>query len=70
MLIGIDRFMSEARALTSLASNAVATIAIAISEKACDRQVLLDTLDGKLSSPVVASNDEASWQGSKAAGHH
>ena len=70
LLIGIDRFMSEARALTSLASNAVATIAIAISEKACDRQMLLDTLDGKVSSPAVASNGEASWQGSKTAGHN
>lgn len=70
LILGIDRFMSEARALTSLASNAVATIAIAISEKACDRQMLLDTLDGKVSSPAVASNGEASWQGSKTAGHN
>ncbi|BBP64550.1 C4-dicarboxylate transport protein [Pseudomonas sp. Cab53] len=47
LLIGIDRFMSEARALTSLASNAVATVVISISENACDRDRLLRTLDGK-----------------------
>ncbi|MBK5309760.1 MULTISPECIES: C4-dicarboxylate transporter DctA [unclassified Pseudomonas] len=58
LLIGIDRFMSEARALTSLASNAVATVVISISESACDRQVLLDTLDGK--TPVVPGVDQ-SW---------
>lgn len=55
LLIGIDRFMSEARALTSLASNAVATVVIAISENACDRQVLLDTLDGKTSTPLAGN---------------
>lgn len=35
LLIGIDRFMSEARALTSLASNAVVTVVISLSENAC-----------------------------------
>ncbi|QXG39552.1 dicarboxylate/amino acid:cation symporter [Pseudomonas viridiflava] len=44
LLIGVDRFMSEARALTSLASNAVATVAISLSENACDRQVLMQQL--------------------------
>jgi aerobic C4-dicarboxylate transport protein len=41
LLIGVDRFMSEARALTSLASNAVATVVISLSENACDRETLL-----------------------------
>ncbi|CAM3097756.1 dicarboxylate/amino acid:cation symporter [Pseudomonas floridensis] len=45
LLIGIDRFMSEARALTSLASNAVATVVISLSENACDREVLMQQLD-------------------------
>jgi aerobic C4-dicarboxylate transport protein len=40
LIAGIDRFMSEARALTSLASNAVACIVIAIWDRACDREVL------------------------------
>ncbi|WNW09735.1 C4-dicarboxylate transporter DctA [Pseudomonas sp. DTU_2021_1001937_2_SI_NGA_ILE_001] len=52
LLIGIDRFMSEARALTSLASNAVATVAIALSEGACDRETLQRALDGKPAAPV------------------
>ncbi|MDY0938157.1 dicarboxylate/amino acid:cation symporter [Pseudomonas viridiflava] len=47
LLIGVDRFMSEARALTSLASNAVATVAISLSENACDRQVLMQQLDNQ-----------------------
>ena len=58
LLIGIDRFMSEARALTSLASNAVATVVIALSEQACDRQVLLRTLDGQpLAAQAAAADD-------------
>ncbi len=40
ILVGIDRFMSEARALTSLCSNAVAVVVVAIWEGACDREVL------------------------------
>ena len=58
LLIGIDRFMSEARALTSLASNAVATVVISLSENACDRQVLLQRLNGK---PAAISPDIAQW---------
>ncbi|MCD5991069.1 dicarboxylate/amino acid:cation symporter [Pseudomonas sp. CDFA 553] len=59
LLIGIDRFMSEARALTSLASNAVATVVISLSENACDRQVLMQRLDGKAAMP---SPDVAPWE--------
>lgn len=40
LIVGIDRFMSEARALTSLVSNAVATIVVSLWEGACDRTVL------------------------------
>jgi Na+/H+-dicarboxylate symporter len=52
LLIGIDRSMSEARALTSLASNAVATVVISLSEGACERDTLLRRLDG---APAVAA---------------
>ncbi|SHM99398.1 Na+/H+-dicarboxylate symporter [Pseudomonas asturiensis] len=52
LLIGIDRFMSEARALTSLASNAVATVVISLSENACDRQVLMQQLDNRATAVV------------------
>ena len=45
LLVGIDRFMSEARALTSIISNCVASIVVAIWEKACDRDVLKRELD-------------------------
>ncbi|WP_343207232.1 cation:dicarboxylate symporter family transporter [Azospirillum formosense] len=40
LLVGIDRFMSEARALTSIISNCVASIVVSIWEGACDREVL------------------------------
>jgi Na+/H+-dicarboxylate symporter len=40
LIVGIDRFMSEARALTSTISNAVACVVVSIWEKACDREVL------------------------------
>ncbi len=40
LLVGIDRFMSEARALTSTISNVVACIVVSIWEGACDRDVL------------------------------
>ena len=37
LLVGIDRFMSEARALTSVISNACAVILVSMWENACDR---------------------------------
>src|SRR5437667_9413293 len=45
ILVGIDRFMSEARALTSLMSNAVASVVVSMWENACDRDVLASELD-------------------------
>jgi Na+/H+-dicarboxylate symporter len=44
IIVGIDRFMSEARALTSTMSNAVACVVVSIWEKACDREVLASEL--------------------------
>ena len=40
LIVGIDRFMSEARALTSTISNAVACIVVSKWENACDHEVL------------------------------
>jgi Na+/H+-dicarboxylate symporter len=40
IIVGIERFMSEARALTSCASNTVAVIVVAMWGGACDRAVL------------------------------
>ena len=45
LLVGIDRFMSEASALTSAISNAVAVIFVSMWERACDREVLHRELD-------------------------
>jgi aerobic C4-dicarboxylate transport protein len=53
LIVGIDRFMSEARALTSTMSNAVACVVVSIWEKACDRQVL----DYELSQGYVATEE-------------
>jgi aerobic C4-dicarboxylate transport protein len=36
LLLGVDRFMSEARAITNVIGNAVATVVVAKSEKAFD----------------------------------
>ncbi|MBV7523542.1 MULTISPECIES: C4-dicarboxylate transporter DctA [unclassified Pseudomonas] len=68
LLIGIDRFMSEARALTSLASNAVATVVMSISENACDRETLMRTLDGE-PSPSLAQTQSENWDGRKVTEH-
>ncbi|MEJ8860103.1 C4-dicarboxylate transporter DctA [Variovorax robiniae] len=40
LIVGVDRFMSEARALTSTISNAVACIVVSKWERACDHEVL------------------------------
>jgi aerobic C4-dicarboxylate transport protein len=47
MLIGIDRFMSEARAITNMIGNSVATIVIAKSENAVDMDVYKKVVEGK-----------------------
>jgi Na+/H+-dicarboxylate symporter len=45
ILVGVDRFMSEARALTSSVSNTVAVVVVSMWENACDRLVLHRELD-------------------------
>ena len=40
LLVGIDRFMSECRALTNLIGNGVATIVVNRWEKELDKEVL------------------------------
>ncbi|RSN53778.1 C4-dicarboxylate transporter DctA [Amycolatopsis sp. WAC 04182] len=46
-IVGIDRFMSEARALTNFAGNAVATVLIGTWTNEIDREQLDRTLDGR-----------------------
>ncbi|MBY0571368.1 MAG: cation:dicarboxylase symporter family transporter [Burkholderiaceae bacterium] len=45
LLLGIDRFMSEARAVTSTISNVVVCIVVALWEGACDRTILKHQLE-------------------------
>jgi len=47
LLLGVDRFMSEARAITNTIGNAVGTVAIARWVGAVDRVRLNQVLDGK-----------------------
>ncbi|HET6560377.1 MAG TPA: cation:dicarboxylase symporter family transporter [Marmoricola sp.] len=46
LIVGIDRFMSEARAVTNFAGNAVATVVIGSWTKSLDRAQLARALDG------------------------
>jgi aerobic C4-dicarboxylate transport protein len=48
LLLGVDRFMSEMRALTNLVGNGVATIVVAIWEGEFDRQLAMRVLDGEV----------------------
>ena len=46
LILGIDRFMSECRALTNFSGNAVATVVVARWEGALDREQLTSALAG------------------------
>ena len=50
LILGIDRFMSEARALTNLVGNGVATVVVAKWVKELDQKKLTDTLNNRASS--------------------
>jgi aerobic C4-dicarboxylate transport protein len=47
LILGIDRFMSEARALTNIVGNAVATLVVSSSERELDRSKMHAELKGK-----------------------
>src|SRR6476646_2840676 len=47
LIVGIDRFMSEARAVTNFSGNAVATVLIGAWTKTMDSAVMSETLDGR-----------------------
>lgn len=51
LILGIDRFMSEARALTNLVGNGVATVVVAKWVDQLDEQQLQDTLSNKKTPP-------------------
>jgi len=48
LLVGVDRFMSEARALVNFIGNSVATIVIAKSENAVDMSVYKRVVEGRI----------------------
>jgi aerobic C4-dicarboxylate transport protein len=48
LIVGIDRFMSEARAVTNFAGNAIATVLIATWTKELDRERFDGALSGRL----------------------
>ena len=61
LLVGIDRFMSECRALTNLVGNGVATLVIAGWEKDLDKETLARELDqgpGVGGAALLAGGDE------------
>ncbi len=55
LLLGIDRFMSEARALTNLMGNAVATVVVARWEDQLDVARAKETLRGAASGPTSSA---------------
>jgi aerobic C4-dicarboxylate transport protein len=57
ILLGVDRFMSEARALTNLIGNGVATIVVAKWEGALDMDRLQCVLSGKSNTSMDAPEE-------------
>ncbi len=64
LILGIDRFMSECRALTNFIGNAVATIVVARWEGALDRDALKEALSGQ-PGPIAAAPDPGAGPGDK-----
>jgi aerobic C4-dicarboxylate transport protein len=54
LLIGVDRFMSEARAITNLIGNAVATVVIAKSEGAFDEAAAIAEYRREFDDPAIS----------------
>jgi aerobic C4-dicarboxylate transport protein len=52
LLIGVDRFMSEGRAITNFIGNSVATVVIAKSENAVDMNTYRQVVEGRLPDPL------------------
>ncbi|MBX9447196.1 dicarboxylate/amino acid:cation symporter [Dickeya chrysanthemi] len=55
LILGIDRFMSEARALTNLVGNGVATVVVAKWCKELDSKQMDDVLSGRHDAPAAES---------------
>ncbi|MFL6093928.1 MAG: cation:dicarboxylate symporter family transporter [Blastococcus sp.] len=59
LIVGIDRFMSEARAVTNFAGNAVATVLIATWTKELDRERFDGAVSGRLPFDEASMIDDA-----------
>jgi len=60
LILGVDRFMSEVRALTNFVGNAVATLVVARWENELDEERLAAVLNGEVETdeegiPILAS---------------
>jgi aerobic C4-dicarboxylate transport protein len=55
LMVGIDRFMSEGRAITNIIGNTVATVVVAKSEKAVDVPLYLKVVEGKKTEAVMVA---------------
>jgi aerobic C4-dicarboxylate transport protein len=58
LILGIDRFMSEARSITNFIGNGVATIVVARWENELDKQRLIAELSGKGSTPPTKESGD------------
>ncbi len=58
LLLGVDRFMSEARSITNLIGNAVATLVVARWEGALDIERARQVLRGEEVRPVMTERNE------------
>ncbi|MEC4019712.1 cation:dicarboxylate symporter family transporter [Streptomyces sp. H27-D2] len=59
LIVGIDRFMSEARAMTNFAGNAVATVLIGTWTKEIDKERVTEVLAGRLPFDESMLTDDA-----------
>jgi len=55
LLLGVDRFANEARAVTNLIGNGVATLVVARWENALDKERARRVLNGERVPPVASS---------------
>ncbi|WP_432095338.1 cation:dicarboxylate symporter family transporter [Streptomyces sp. bgisy100] len=60
LIVGIDRFMSEARALTNFAGNAVATVLVGTWTKEIDKERVAEVLAGRVPFDETTLVDDAS----------
>jgi len=57
LILGVDRFMSECRALTNIVGNSVATVVVSAWERKLDRTRLAAALSG-VSPPSLGGQDQ------------